>query len=171
MRDGWVDQASGNEVGTSRQERETRQRGVNLRERPDRAATSAPPAPSGDLPCRAKPLINAFAKKLHAVGGKQEQEGVGRVRSDTALLSATSPRFAASVPFSREARLFFSPLLSRSVRTSAANSIEILVQIARALVVRVREPPLRDRARSKPHRSRVLGRHRRFSPFLFACED
>lgn len=26
--------------------------------------------------CRAKPLINAFAKKLHALGGKQEQEGV-----------------------------------------------------------------------------------------------
>lgn len=41
------------------------------------------PAGSGDLLSRAKPLINAFAKKLHAVGGKQEQEGVGRARFDT----------------------------------------------------------------------------------------
>lgn len=46
----------------------------------------------GDLPSRAKPLINAFAKKLHAVGGKQEQEGVGRVRSNTRdLCSSFSP--------------------------------------------------------------------------------
>lgn len=39
--------------------------------------------------------------------------------------------------------------LPRSVRTSVANSIEILVQIARVRVVRVREPPLRDRTRSE----------------------
>lgn len=46
----------------------------------------------GDLPSRAKPLINAFAKKLHAVGGKQEQEGVGRARSNTRdLCSSFSP--------------------------------------------------------------------------------
>ena len=54
--------------------------------------------PCGDLPSRAKPLINAFAKKLHAVGGKQEQEGVGRARSNTRDLG----RFlslARSLPF------------------------------------------------------------------------
>lgn len=46
----------------------------------------------GDLPSRTKPLINAFAKKLHAVGGKQEQEGVGRARSNTRdLCSSFSP--------------------------------------------------------------------------------
>lgn len=52
----------------------------------------------GDLPSRAKPLINAFAKKLHAVGGKQEQEGVGRARSNTRDLCRFLP-LADSLPF------------------------------------------------------------------------
>ena len=48
----------------------------------------------GDLPFRAKPLINAFAKKLYASGGKQEQEGVRRTFDPSrlfSLLSSCSP--------------------------------------------------------------------------------
>lgn len=134
-------------------ERERRREPQLAREQPGRAAISAPPARSGDLPCRAKPLINAFAKKLHAVGGKQEQEGVGRY-TRPALRRLASPRRAASVTRSRANP--GSPSLSRSVRTFAANSIEILVQITRVLLVRARKTLPRDRARSEPHRSRGL---------------
>jgi len=74
-------------------------RGVSLRERLTGAAQRLQPRRlwlSGDLPSRAKPLINAFAKKLHAVGGKQEQEGVGRARSDTRETTALRRRLATS---------------------------------------------------------------------------
>lgn len=126
---------------------------------------SAGERPSGDLPSRAKPLINAFAKKLHAVGGKQEQEGVGCARSDARRDQRARSLFlpfslvpytwhlrlasVASVPFSQRGE----PLPVRTVCTctfssrpssspcrgacestfAGANSIEILVQIARAL--------------------------------------
>lgn len=100
---GWAgkDRASKNEVGTAKRkerERDGREEPTLLRERPGPRSDFQPRRlrPSSDLPSRAKPLINAFAKKLHAVGGKQEQEGVGRARSDTRETKRS--RFSASLP-------------------------------------------------------------------------
>lgn len=88
-------------VNCMKSEGEREREGVN-RENGLAATTSAPlalPRSVGDLPSWAKPLINAFAKKLHAVSGKQEQEGVGRARSDTQDLSFFSPSLSLSLLF------------------------------------------------------------------------
>lgn len=178
---GWAgkDRASKNEVGTAKRkerERDGREEPTLLRERPGPRSDFQPRRlrPSSDLPSRAKPLINAFAKKLHAVGGKQEQEGVGRARSDTretkrSRFSASLPRLTLPFPSRSRARARsdtwctstqVSPALrpyTRSVRTSAVNSIEILVQIARAPSP-LRASALRSREiRASGHRSHASG--------------
>lgn len=155
-----MDRACGNEVGTSRRESE-RERDAG---RSQLARTAGPrsdfsPAGSGrPVIYRAEPspsltpLLRNYTQSV-ANKSKKVSAALVSIHETSALVRrlASLRRFRPVL-----ARSSGSSPLSRSVRTSAANSIEILVQIARALTVRARESLRFEIARDPCFNDRAL---------------
>jgi len=154
-----MDRASGNEVEISRQAKERRkeesacENGRAAQRLQPRRLTGRPVIYRAEPNPSLTPLLRNYTQSV-ANKSKKVSAALVLIHETSALvLCLASPRLASPLPSRSRAKLG-SPPLSRSVRTFAANSIEILVQIARALAVRVREP--RDRARSELHWSYIL---------------
>jgi len=119
VRDGWMDRASGNEVEISRQAKERRkeesacENGRAAQRLQPRRLTGRPVIYRAEPNPSLTPLLRNYTQSV-ANKSKKVSAALVLIHETSALvLCLASPRFAASVPFSRKARLS-SPVAKRA---------------------------------------------------------